>query len=80
MNFERQRTQHSVLKLSTVIIAQVLLAIATSLPVTPALASQGPGVLAGTASPFLQSAMAILVYGSSAAVIIAAVIGRARQR
>ena len=42
-----------------------------------AFASQGPGVAPGTASPFTQLAMAILVYGASALVVGAGLIGAA---
>lgn len=45
-----------------------------------ALASQGPGTGPGTASPFTQLAMAILVYGASALVVGAGLIGAARRR
>jgi hypothetical protein len=44
-----------------------------------ALASQGPGTSAGTASTFTQLAMAILVYGTSALVIGAGLIGALRK-
>ena len=55
-------------------------AIAASLVSDPALASQGPGGGAGTAGSFTQLAMAILVYGTSALVVLAGLIGAARQR
>ena len=45
-----------------------------------ALASQGPGGGMGTASHFTQVAMAILVYGASALVVGAGLIGAARGR
>lgn len=45
-----------------------------------ALASQGPGVTPGTASSFTQLAMAVIVYGASALVVGAGLIGAARQR
>ncbi len=45
-----------------------------------ALASQGPGVTPGTAGASLQLAMAILVYGCSALLIAAGLIGAARHR
>ena len=45
-----------------------------------ALASQGPGAGPGTASSFTQLAMAIIVYGASALVVGAGLIGAARQR
>lgn len=44
-----------------------------------ALASQGPGAGPGTASHFTQLAMAILVYGVSALVVSAGLIGAVRQ-
>jgi hypothetical protein len=44
-----------------------------------ALASQGPGTSAGTASGFTQLAMAILVYGASAFVVGAGLIGALRK-
>ena len=45
-----------------------------------ALASQGPGVSPGTASSSTQLAMAITVYGTSALVVGAGLIGAARRR
>ena len=45
-----------------------------------AFASQGPGVGPGTASSFTQAAMAIIVYGTSALVVGAGLIGAARRR
>ena len=45
-----------------------------------ALASQGPGASMGTASPFIQLAMAVLVYGMSALVVGAGLIGALRRR
>jgi hypothetical protein len=45
-----------------------------------ALASQGPGGGPGTASSFTQLAMAIIVYGTSALVVCAGLIGAARRR
>ena len=44
-----------------------------------ALASQGPGTTLGTASPFTQLAMAVLVYAMSALVISAGLIGAIRR-
>ncbi|WP_371423561.1 hypothetical protein [Tardiphaga sp.] len=43
-------------------------------------ASQGPGVMHGTAGTTTQLAMAIIVYGGSAMVIAAGLIGAVRQR
>jgi len=45
-----------------------------------ALASQGPGVGPGTASPFTQLVMAIIVYGASALIVGAALVGALRKR
>ena len=45
-----------------------------------ALASQGPGGGPGTAGSFTQLAMAIIVYGTSALVVGAGLIGAVRQR
>lgn len=44
-----------------------------------ALASQGPGTSAGTASHFTQLAMAIIVYGTSALIVGAGLIGALRK-
>jgi hypothetical protein len=55
-------------------------ALATSLAAGAAFASQGPGGGPGTASGFTQLAMAILVYGVSAVIVGAGLIGAARQR
>jgi hypothetical protein len=44
-----------------------------------AFASQGPGGGMGTASPLTQLAMAILVYGTSAIVVCAGLIGAVRR-
>ena len=45
-----------------------------------AFAAQGPGAGPGTASPFTQLAMAVIVYGIPALMIGAALIGAARRR
>jgi hypothetical protein len=47
---------------------------------TTAFASQGPGGGMGTASHLTQTAMAILVYGLSAVVIGAGLVGAVRGR
>ena len=44
-----------------------------------ALASQGPGASLGTASDFTQLAMAVLVYGISALVVGAGLLGALRR-
>ena len=54
-------------------------AIAVLLTVHAALASQGPGGGPGTAGPFTQLAMAILVYGTSAIVVGSGLIGALRK-
>jgi hypothetical protein len=53
---------------------------ASSLSATAAFASQGPGGGPGTASGFTQLAMAVLVYGLSAAIVGVGLIGAVRQR
>jgi hypothetical protein len=50
------------------------------LPVGSALASQGPGGGIGTANNLTQVAMAILVYGASALIVGAGLIGALRRR
>ena len=55
-------------------------AVITSFWAATAFASQGPGGGPGTASSFTQLAMAILVYGTSALVVGAGLIGAARRR
>ena len=45
-----------------------------------ALAAQGPGTGPGTASGLTQLAMAVIVYGTSALVVAAGLIGAARGR
>jgi hypothetical protein len=54
-------------------------ALATALPAGAAFASQGPGGGPGTASGFTQLAMAIVVYGLSAVIVGAGLIGAARR-
>ena len=43
-------------------------------------ASQGPGGGMGTASPFTQLLMAVIVYGTTGAIVVAGLIGAARGR
>jgi hypothetical protein len=66
------RTNSSVLRATA--LAALLL------PAASALASQGPGGGIGAASNFTQAAMAILVYGLSALIIGAGLIGALRRR
>ena len=56
-----------------------LMPAAALLCANPALASQGPGTGPGTASPVTQLIMAIIVYGTSALVVGAGLIGAARR-
>jgi len=57
-----------------------LAAVAASLWAGEAFASQGPGGGLGTASSVTQTAMAVIVYGTSALVICAGLIGAARRK
>ena len=61
------------------IAALALAATSIALTTDAALASQGPGTSAGTASSLTQLAMAILVYGTSALVVGAGLIGALRR-
>lgn len=45
-----------------------------------AVASQGPGIAPGTASAFTQTVTAVVIYGLSAAIIIAGLIGTLKRR
>jgi hypothetical protein len=56
------------------------IAVTIALSAADAMASQGPGTAAGTASDFTQMAMAVGVYGTAAAIIVAGLIGAARRR
>jgi hypothetical protein len=60
-------------------VALAAIASAVLLSANAALASQGPGSGMGTASPFTQLAMAVLVYGTSAVVVATGLIGAARR-
>ena len=53
---------------------------AAALRSSAALASQGPGSGMGTASPLTQTVMAVLVYGLSAIIVGAGLIGVVRRR
>jgi hypothetical protein len=57
----------------------VVIAIGT-LAVDTAFAAQGPGTGAGTASSLTQTAMTIIVYGTSALVVGAGLIGALRKQ
>jgi hypothetical protein len=56
------------------------MAAAALLSTNAALASQGPGGGPGTASHFTQLVMAIIVYGGSALVVGAGLLGALRRR
>jgi hypothetical protein len=56
------------------------IAAAVLLPAANAVASQGPGGGMGSASNFTQIAMAVLVYGVSALIVGAGLIGALRRR
>jgi hypothetical protein len=43
-------------------------------------AAQGPGIAPGTASAFLQFAMAVIVYGACAATVLGAAVLRITRR
>ncbi|WP_456620837.1 MULTISPECIES: hypothetical protein [unclassified Bradyrhizobium] len=59
-------------------ISRLAIAASLALGAGTALAAQGPGVEAGAASPFTQLVMAILVYGASAAIVGAGLLGALR--
>ena len=59
-------------------ISRLAITASLALGASSALAAQGPGVEAGSASPLTQSVMAILVYGASALVVGAGLIGALR--
>jgi hypothetical protein len=72
--------QEIVMTSSRINASIALATIASLLPVGAALASQGPGGGMGTASHLTQTAMAFLVYGISAVVVGAGLIGALRGR
>ena len=59
-------------------ISRLAITASLALVASSALAAQGPGVEAGSASPLTQSVMAILVYGASALVVGAGQLGALR--
>jgi hypothetical protein len=75
---DRMASSHSA-KPTTALVCAVALGIAAVSWAGAALASQGPGAGQGTASGFTQLAMAVLVYGASALVIGAGLIGAVRR-
>ena len=59
-------------------ISRLAFAASILLGASSALAAQGPGVEAGSASPLTQLVMAILVYGASTLIVGAGLIGTLR--
>ena len=59
-------------------ISRLAITASVLLGASSALASQGPGAAGGAASPLTQLVMAILVYGASAAIVGAGLIGALR--
>lgn len=66
--------------ISRITITLTLVAAGSHVWLEQAQASQGPGVMPGTASAAMQLAMAIAVYGGSALLVAAGLIGAAWQR
>jgi hypothetical protein len=67
-------------RMNAAISRALLTALATVAISGTALASQGPGGGAGTASHFMQTVMAVVVYGLVAFVVCAGLIGAVRRR
>jgi hypothetical protein len=61
-------------------VLRAAIAAALLLPAASAFASQGPGGGMGTAGSFTQVTMAVLVYGASALIVGAGLIGALRRR
>lgn len=68
------RKSHGISHLAVALMPATVLLFANA-----ALASQGPGGGPGSASPFTQLVMAIIVYGSTALLIGAGLIGAVRK-
>jgi formate/nitrite transporter FocA (FNT family) len=74
-----ERMQEMVMVHSSALrISRLAITASVLLGASSALASQGPGAAGGTASPLTQLVMAILVYGASALVVGAGLIGALR--
>jgi FtsH-binding integral membrane protein len=67
-------------RMNASLLRALLTAFATVAISGTALASQGPGGGAATASHFTQTTMAVLVYGVAAVVVCVGLIGAARKR
>ena len=74
------RRSHRLARFAAILVSALALTGALLTWADAAMASQGPGVAAGTASGFTQTMMAILVYGASALVVIGGLIGALRQQ
>jgi len=80
-NFGNQLSREIVMPRTSYRISRfAIAACAALLPVASALASQGPGGGMGTASSLTQVAMAVLVYGASALIVGAGLVGALRGR
>jgi hypothetical protein len=76
-----ERTQEMVMVRSRGLrISRFSFAACALLGASAALAAQGPGVDTGTAGTFTQAVMAILVYGASALIVGAGLIGALRNQ
>jgi hypothetical protein len=79
-NFDNQLSREIDMSRKTQISRLAIAACAMLLPVGSALASQGPGGGMGTAGSLTQVTMAVLVYGASALIVGAGLIGALRRR
>jgi hypothetical protein len=79
-NFDNQLSREIDMSRKTQISRLAIAACAMLVPVGSALASQGPGGGMGTAGSLTQVTMAILVYGASALIVGAGLIGALRRR
>jgi hypothetical protein len=78
-SFRNQSSREIVMSRKKTLVLSAAIAAALLLPAS-ALASQGPGGGIGAAGNFTQIAMAILVYGASALIVGAGLIGALRRR
>jgi hypothetical protein len=80
-NFGNQLSREIVMPRTSYRISRfAIAAYAALLPVGSALASQGPGGGMGTASSLTQVTMAVLIYGASALIVGAGLVGALRRR
>lgn len=73
------RTSHRLSRLAFAAVSIATVSVTTVAWAEAAFASHGPGVGMGTASNFAQLAMAIVVYGTSALIVCAGLIGAVRK-